>query len=354
MSEKKIKFNILTRPKRQIHYQKLSANKELLDQIGTLSDESDDEEFIPTSKSGQKNLNTSKENNTESDSCGQNSLDSSREDIDSDDTEDNSETDISSDFSENESNNKVIMDKIEKSLSKTIKINQNENDSKSLSISESKNTKSIDKKVKTKLNKSKKSKIQAKIFEFDQETQKIINSFKKSKISIKKNFKCNEEKRSKTKRSIRSNIEQKNTKENASQLNSSNDKQVNQGPFVWTIRQQVNIDKNKTIELPIHVVKQQHSAINNDENEFLNSDPMELTQKYKRLLPKEKHFPVLKPEMDLEDKSEWVCSFCMNGPNFTNGIGELFGPYRVSSDLEFDIPFNSKNDTLLQNIGKIS
>lgn len=62
-----------------------------------------------------------------------------------------------------------------------------------------------------------------------------------------------------------------------------------------------------------------------------NDQSVELSSKYKLIVPKEKQ-PVL-----VDSKTPWLCSLCLNAANCLNGLGDLYGPYRINKDQDLGI-----------------
>jgi hypothetical protein len=380
-----VKLNVLSRPKRNIHYKDFSQiDPELLKQYGSMTDESDDEEFLPSSgpdKLAELSDNIGDEDDEESEEASESDDDdeTSESDEDDDDGENSEGGDENGTLnSQNGESSEGVHESNEQTLNSnysidSVKLNgkgklrqacSNEssnisNGSKEDDVSVTENGKSVKKikdrviktdKKKRKLNLSKR-KLQAKNFEMDQETQKLFKSFKNSKIVPKKP------------KSTQGPGGKKSKKQNLSpesQLQKAPAATINTGPHVKIIKQKLQLDERNSIDYPFFVVKQYSSLIN--ETNLANDSKANVARlndmngtalhsadfinKYKFLIPREKHFPVSRGAAAEVNNSDWVCSFCLNPANFSNGLGDLFGPYRVSADLESEIYVENQSDVI--------
>lgn len=181
------------------------------------------------------------------------------------------------------------------------------------------------------------------------DTRKILGSFKNAKIAIGKTA---GRKRQMMNGSIGGGNHKNNTSlggENKSTTSHSNHhyhnnnnnnttitNNSNSGPYVKLIKQKLKIDeasgkKSIAVDYDLFVVKSANEREQNDNNEA-NAIDSTLSKSYKLLVPKEK------PAGPVLDQSTIpLCAMCANQSNFLPGIGELFGPYRISADYENDL-----------------
>lgn len=309
------KYNILERTKRTgiaTTIDESKINPELLKQLE--EDSSDDEDFIPD-------------------------ISSSMNEDENDHDDDDGSSDSSDDSSESENENEDKMNSDERSTSEI----RGENDDSRLnghnedtvtSISKSSTTKrkstsrkstgSVVKKG-SKAKKKAKSKIQLKYKEIDEEALKILKSFK----NVPKVSPTNQQRQtpSDAKKRKSGTVE----KEDRSMIRPSG---VNTGPYVQRVKQKLMHDSSQLSEYYMCVVKQSETASESNTS-VAGGNLVETSGRYKSVVPRERSFPI-------ERKDEpWICCFCSNKANFMDGIGELYGPYRVSDDLEADIVFDA-------------
>lgn len=139
----------------------------------------------------------------------------------------------------------------------------------------------------------------------DEETKKILNSFRNRKIVIKKKPKPSKLANKSTK--VKTNV----AKQEDSDLTVV--AKAGTGPFVRRI---------ESGAAPMYMVYQSH--LTNDSNYSIESNTK------KGMVVREKAPPIT------DQSVPWVCSLCHMRPYAINGLGGLFGPYRVSSLNELD------------------
>jgi hypothetical protein len=278
LRQEDVALNILNRPKRSINYEKFDYSKVSPDFLKQLDEESEteDEEFIPLEEEDEAN--------------------DGDKDSDEDESQDSDESENSSDNENNkdepESQEKITPNKIKR---EPLLITQSgfRNEHKQTNISkdklcapkskklkkEEKNEKSrvltntTTKKTHSKKKTKSKIRLQSKQTELDEDTQKIINSFRTTKIKVKKS------------------------------------KQI----------------KNINPELNI-----KQETINNSVTISKIASVTYASQNISLVPPRDKYEPIT------DFDSAWICSLCSQPANFILGIGDLFGPYRISLDTEQD------------------
>jgi hypothetical protein len=341
-------LNILSRPKRSSHFKKFDMiPADFLKHLENVSDESDDEEFIPTEKKSKKsNKNLDNESDELSDD------DESDDESDEDDDE-SDEDDDDSDSSNVSSDEKVCNDK-SNNLNKKKKKQQSDLNLKTKriknekadigaekineSIDETKKTakkkqpNKIKNEKKDEKNQLKQKKQQKKTpnkkrkktninsnFDSDEETKKLINSFRVSaqlmnSVNKKKSKVNNRQQNVKNKNS--------NQKNEVSSLIVDKPK-INPGPIIKCLKQNLQNSSNKDekIEYPIYVVS--HHNENDHDNE-------EAGQNKYSIPTKDKWLPIV------DKSSPWLCCLCHNGPYEVPDLGSLFGPYRIPINNNLD------------------
>ena len=362
-SNKNINYNILNRPRRNIDYKDLSLDSDLLKQFENMSEESDDEEFIP-SKTTHTKLADLSDNNIRSDGDDEISENGEHNDSDEDDRDENSDESSEEEYSSDNESENGELNESESSKGNNLssvtlqdKSNTNRRSSNKVvkSPTENKKSKKItqcneiikEKKKRGRKKNAAKRQVQAKGFEMDQEAQKILKSFKNVPKS--------------TKRTRKFFKKDANNSAEVSQVTKKSET-INTGPHVKLVKQKIQLDAANSVECPMYVVKQYSSLISeaslasdtklnmnkiNDLNLDQHLQSSDFINKYKFLIPKEKTFPIVNDKSEKtasESNLRWHCSFCLNGTSFLKGIGELFGPYRVSADFEMDIHVDSQVD----------
>lgn len=149
----------------------------------------------------------------------------------------------------------------------------------------------------------------------DEETKKILSSFRNQKIVIKKKPKLPKPANKSTQ------LKPKVAKQEDSDLTVV--AKSGTGPFVRRIE--------STGAVPMYMVYQSHST--HDSNFGIESNK-------KGLVVREKAPPIM------DQSIPWVCSLCHSRPYAINGLGGLFGPYRVSlNELDEDQTIEYKAST---------
>ena len=330
-------YDVKLRPKRDIDFKKISP--ELLKRIEALdpNDESD-EDFIPDDDDDSLNVSKGSDDDDDDEDEDEETDGSDNENDNNNLSNDDNKNNSGINTSENDSDLESKSDKVtlkngkhklssnldngvnKKKIRKSLKANKSIGDG-TKPEAKVKNPKTKPKKrVKKKINKN---------FESDEETQKLMQSFKCSKI-VRKDKKSLNTSTSKT------HLNGINVKQENNHLEPVKLIHQNTGPYAKRTKQSIQLKNTKdTITYPIYLVCQ-HSSSTNSENKM--NDELNNHLNRNKLVVKETIPPIID-----KSSSTWICALCNNKPNQINGLGELYGPYRVSLCLDEDLIYEKNN-----------
>lgn len=296
-------YNIMNRPKRNII---LNTNSLSIDQIQLNDSDSEDEDFHVENSNSYSSCNSSS-------SCSNSSGEDDDDDVDENEQINTSQNDLNESNQvgkEHSDSNGVVKTKRKYTKRKTKNAEQDENGEakkkpkkeKTPSTKSPRTTKTSTKKSKKKLKKI----LDAKKLELNHENDKILSTFKNVKTSAKQQL----NKQVKANR-ISNGIKEETHHEQTFNLTHS----TCSGPFV---RQLVHEDSSSKYSTYI--------VISNNVNDLNGVDlTNDANTKIDTLLPKEK----LEQIDDPNNVINWVCSLCHFKPNCYDGLGPLFGPYKI-------------------------
>lgn len=169
--------------------------------------------------------------------------------------------------------------------------------------------------------------------DFDEETQKILDSFKNAQIVKKPRRKRTTTPLKSTKKAQKpQDIDRQKTETSVKPSTS---------PYVKLIKLKMTIPSvgsgatnSKTVDYSAYVVKSAATAEKDSLSEpstQIGGLDMALSKSYKLLVPRDRPAPMKTPLLVAR------CAFCGNYANFDSGFGDLFGPYRISEDCDFDL-----------------
>lgn len=309
------KYNILSRPKRKIH----STKAEVMLPVES-TDSSEDEDYVLTGD------DTLSEHTEDSSEASQNS-DSDSNDMNGTDDGPKCSKVMQIKSNQKSKNKNVKMNKGLK-LKKTAQSNKSPKSIKKTGTANGDDTKDSTGIIKKKRKYTKKKQIFGNPLS-DEETQKFISSFKNSKINLKNS---SNKKLKKSHQAAGTSNVNKNTKSES--INYPPQPTACSGPFIKSTTHYINSTSYST-----YVVCQSH--------EPADTNDITCTNKKERIA-KEKIPPIT------DQKSAWVCTLCNKQPKFIDGIGDLFGPYRISLNetdedltLEYRSGFHSNSDNLM-------
>jgi hypothetical protein len=381
---KKVDYNVLNRPKRAIHFKKFEITSDMLNQLELAmpDDSSDDEEFVPNIQNNSNNSNNKSASNDHSisncesaddddDENDDESEDSDEEDDNDDDDDDDDdqvkvdgESDTIND-SQRDSTTNDLNNSCEESLDE--KSNCQENKSKLTKPKRTYKKRALANKETSRhtlnggANKSKSSqdvevnhkngeeqmqssqKVQRKRRgrkprkrierqQSDDDTEKLINSFfKKAKIVTKRKRAENKTESKSQKINKSANNLHLNSDNAEKYANEPHEKRINTGPYIRcssTVTPGVRVHYT-VFQQPINAEAESSNNTQFGEDE---------TIKFGNKIPKDKIPPIV------DTNSPWVCSLCSLKANCSNGIGDLYGPYRANLDLESDYIYGTTNE----------
>ena len=321
-------LNVANRPRRSINYEKFDYDKipaELLKKLeDNDEDESDDEDFNPMEDA---------ENEEEDEDDEQNASNSHDEgDEENSDVDDGNESSASSQLDHTESSS--LCQNVDETMSTGESVFKKENDKKKLTnghattdlaVKKPKMKRLVKATAKPKINKNKKkfkknSASRTSKCELDDDTQKFINSFRTAKIVSKSNSR---------QAKVASDILVKGSSLNGTIALKS---KINTGPFVKKVEHQLTLDSESTKPIAPATCQSVSSFVVCNHDDLPNTDKL-TTGKY--AAASDMNASKLGPSKDKIDpitdfESAWVCALCSNSPHSMAGLGDLYGPYRVS------------------------
>ena len=297
----KEQYNILSRPKRNII---LNTNADNLvnEHIQLNDSDSDDEDFCL------ENSNKNSSCNSSASTYGSNSSVNSSS---SEDENGNDQLKIDQNKpKEQKDSNEVV--RVKRKYTKRKNNPNNENEIKK-EVKKPKETNSSGKSPKMKTS-SKKSKnklkkiLNAKKLEQDNENDKFLSTFKNVKTKVK----------TPSGTTKKANRTQNYIKEETQSISETN--HGYSGPFARQIVHSGPNDKSKSYST--YIVVSNH--LNDLNTTDLMSDPA--NAKIETLVPRER----IEQIDDPNNVTDWVCSLCHFKPNHYDGLGPLYGPYKIS------------------------
>jgi len=306
--EKSPKYNILTRPKRRINSEKVSN----IDHTCLSSSESEDEDFVPGSDEINDDINNFSDESIDSEQETENE-NKNFDGIKNEETDREFSIILENPCKISNRNSNAVRDSSipvkrgpYKKVKDGIKTTKKERNVKTTA------TKSNV--TKTKKRKYKKHQVFGNPMS-DEETKKFISNFKNSKIKMEKKNKSK-----KIKKTCINNEDSTMTYKTAGTSNTGRNNFLKcsydlfliyfilKGPCV-----KCHIHTTDSTSFPIYGVYQSHSETSESVVQRVG-------------FTRERIPPII------NQKSPWTCVFCHNRSEFINGIGCLFGPYRLSTD----------------------
>lgn len=171
------------------------------------------------------------------------------------------------------------------------------------------------------------------------DTRKIVDSFRNAQIQLPRKTKQATSGRGRKQQQTSTSSKKSRTSGTTNAVESSSSApQIVSGPYIKLVEQKPSIlsyastsSSTNTMDYREYVVRSWagDSAVTATSTAALADVPV--TKTYKHLVPRDRPHSMRNPSIVAK------CELCENQANSTPGLGDLFGPYRVSPDLDFDI-----------------